>query len=85
MALRRSTCPVGVDDTIGPWAGEACRGGFDFTVLFEEAILTIPLQCVFLLILPTRIMHLVKSDCKVIPSIQRQLKAVSCCARRRIQ
>ncbi|KAK4139084.1 P-loop containing nucleoside triphosphate hydrolase protein [Dichotomopilus funicola] len=33
-------CDV-VDSTWGPWAGPNCRGGLDFTLTFEEAILTI--------------------------------------------
>nr|POF13541.1 abc transporter c family member 9 [Quercus suber] len=42
-------CPASVDQSFGPWAGPVCRGGFDFTLLFEESILALPLLCVFLL------------------------------------
>jgi ATP-binding cassette, subfamily C (CFTR/MRP), member 1 len=53
------------DNSFGPWAGEGCRGGFDFTLLFEEAILTIPLQCLLLLMVPLRISHLAKLENRV--------------------
>ena len=32
---------VAVDSTWGPWAGASCRGGLDFTLVFEESILSI--------------------------------------------
>ncbi|AEO59326.1 hypothetical protein MYCTH_52715 [Thermothelomyces thermophilus ATCC 42464] len=32
---------VAVDITWGPWAGPSCRGGLDFTLAFEESILSI--------------------------------------------
>ena len=53
------------DDSFGPHAGQDCRGGFDFTLLFEEVILTIPLQCLLLLILPWRILHLLRLHARV--------------------
>ncbi|TAQ85919.1 hypothetical protein B7494_g5754 [Chlorociboria aeruginascens] len=39
MASTDSLCPA-IDNTFGPWATQ-CRGGLDFTLLFEETILTI--------------------------------------------
>ncbi|KAF4311832.1 Metal resistance protein YCF1-like protein 2 [Botryosphaeria dothidea] len=66
MSQPNQSCPVSVDDSFGPWAGSACRGGFDFTLLFEESILSIPLSCLFLLLLPSRTLHLVKSDVKIL-------------------
>lgn len=64
------------DDSFGPWAGLGCRGGFDFTLLFEEAILTIPLQCLLLLIVPFRIVHLSKLENRVGSGFLQPLKAV---------
>ncbi|RYP83764.1 hypothetical protein DL769_001296 [Monosporascus sp. CRB-8-3] len=61
-------CPAGIDDSFGPWAGHECRGGFDFTLLFEESIITIPLQCLFLLALPVRYLQLAKANTKVVSS-----------------
>ena len=42
-----------VDDTFGPHAG-SCRGGFDFTLLFEETILILLPVCLLVLALPLR-------------------------------
>lgn len=77
MSQQLIGCPEGFDDTFGPWAGPVCRGGFDFTLLFEESILSILPQCIFLLILPIRIGQLMKEDVKVVPSLLRWLKVVS--------
>ena len=77
MSQEPLACSAGADDSFGPWAGQ-CRGGFDFTLLFEESILTIPLQCLFLLVLPVRVVQLVKMSTKVIPSSRRLLKIVRC-------
>ncbi|TDZ58384.1 ABC transporter atnG [Colletotrichum trifolii] len=75
MWAPQSACPSGVDTSFGPWAGQLCRGGFDFTLLFEEAILAILLHAIFLLILTVRALRLARSDVKVVASIHRPLKA----------
>lgn len=77
MWVPQPACPSGLDNSFGPWAGKLCRGGFDFTLLFEESILTIPLQCIFLLVLPICVLRLARSDVKVVTSALRPLKAVS--------
>ncbi|AEO64844.1 uncharacterized protein THITE_35966 [Thermothielavioides terrestris NRRL 8126] len=48
-----------LDDSFGPHAGE-CRGGFDFTLLFEETILTLLPLCLLLVVLPLRINFLLR-------------------------
>lgn len=68
-------CPAGVDDSLGPWAGDECRRGFDFTLLFEEAVLAVPLHCLLLLVLPACALRLAGADVKVVASTQRALKA----------
>ncbi|EQB44229.1 ABC transporter [Colletotrichum gloeosporioides Cg-14] len=68
-------CSAGVDDSLGPWAGDECRGGFDFTLLFEDAVLAVPLHCLLLLVLPACALRLAASDVKVVASTQRALKA----------
>ncbi|CCF44599.1 ABC transporter [Colletotrichum higginsianum] len=68
-------CPPGMDDSLGPWAGESCRGGFDFTLLFEEAVLAVPLHSLLLLVLPTCAIRLARSDVKVVASTLRYFKA----------
>ena len=68
-------CAV-IDRSFGPYA-QNCRGGFDFTVLFEESILTLaPMGFVFL-ISPFRIVHLLKREKKVVPNALSTLKLVS--------
>jgi hypothetical protein len=41
MSDSRTPCSIAVEDTFGPIVDGSCLGGFDFTLLFEEAILTI--------------------------------------------
>ncbi|KAL9030430.1 MAG: hypothetical protein Q9196_001447 [Gyalolechia fulgens] len=53
-----------VDDTFGPYAG-SCRGGFDFTLLFEESILSILPLCLLLIIVPFRVVYLLRRRIKV--------------------
>ena len=60
-------CPPSIDNSFGPYAG-VCRGGFDFTLLFEETILTIPLSAIFFLIFPLRALQLYRNDKKVVRS-----------------
>ncbi|KAK4170055.1 hypothetical protein QBC43DRAFT_329617 [Cladorrhinum sp. PSN259] len=55
-----------LDDSFGPHAG-ACRGGFDFTLLFEETILTILPLGLLLLVLPLRVGYLWNRTKKVTP------------------
>ncbi|KZL81674.1 abc transporter [Colletotrichum incanum] len=64
-------CP---DQSFGPWAGATCRGGLDFTLMFEETILTIPLQCIFLLVLPLRLGQLYYMSRKTVPNNQSLVK-----------
>jgi len=48
-------CPS--DGKFGPGAGD-CRGGFDFTLTFEESILGLAPQLIFLLLAPIRFLTL---------------------------
>lgn len=58
-------CSVADEDTFGPFVNASCRHGFDFTLLFEELILTfVPLTTV-LLILPFRVWRLRRASDKV--------------------
>ncbi|KAK6449569.1 hypothetical protein FP744_10005819 [Trichoderma asperellum] len=60
--MSTASCP---DDTFGPWAGPQCRGGFDFTLLFEETILSILLSSIFILLSPLRILALFAAPIRV--------------------
>ncbi|KAL2817069.1 hypothetical protein BDW59DRAFT_175603 [Aspergillus cavernicola] len=75
MSQYLPSCPAHIDRSFGPWA-RSCRGGFDFTLLFEETILAIPLSCLFLLVLPIRMLHLIHTQTKVVKSPLRQFKVV---------
>lgn len=70
-----SECAV-IDRSFGPYALN-CRGGFDFTVLFEESILTLAPVGLSILISPFRILHLLKREKKVVPDALGVLKLVS--------
>ncbi|KAL2851369.1 P-loop containing nucleoside triphosphate hydrolase protein [Aspergillus pseudodeflectus] len=77
MAPRSPPCPITVDQSFGPWAN-SCRGGFDFTLFFEETILAIPLLCIFLLALPLRAWQLSRARSKVKKSPLRNTKLILC-------
>ena len=53
-----------IDDSFGPYAGE-CRGGFDFTLLFQETILSILPMILLLTLVPFRVAYLLKRERKV--------------------
>lgn len=56
------TC-ANIDRTNGPSAG-SCRGGFDFTVKFEELFLTVIPSCLFLAATLLRMLFLYKQQVK---------------------
>ncbi|KAL1959109.1 hypothetical protein VTO42DRAFT_2896 [Malbranchea cinnamomea] len=70
--LTNLTC-AHIDDTFGPWALH-CRGQFDFTLLFEETILTLAPLGLLLLVAPFRIAYLFKKEKKVVDSPLLHLK-----------
>ena len=65
-----------IDDTFGPYARQ-CRGGFDFTLLFEESILSILPLVLLLGIIPLRVLFLVRKSRKVQSSLLLPIKLVS--------
>jgi hypothetical protein len=65
-----------VDNTFGPHAYR-CRGGLDFTLFFEETILTILPLALVLCISPFRILYLSKRSVKVNKGILLYVKWVS--------
>ncbi|KAF1848738.1 P-loop containing nucleoside triphosphate hydrolase protein [Cucurbitaria berberidis CBS 394.84] len=58
MASNSTQNCASVDDTFGPYAGEQCRGGFDFTLLFGEVFLSILPLALLLGVAPFRIVYL---------------------------
>ena len=75
-AMARPASCKQVDDTFGPYAGN-CRGGFDFTLLFEDSILSILPLALLLLVAPFRISYLFRRAIKVDPSSWLASKLVS--------
>lgn len=65
-----------VDNTMHAWAG-SCRGGLDFTLLFEETILEILPISLIIMIIPLRIWQLSQKRPKVVSSYLLPFKLVS--------
>lgn len=72
-----ATNPCG-DGWFGPIvATESCRGGFDFTMLFESTILAVTPSACFLLLAPFRFFQLSRQSPKVVSSSLRMATLVS--------
>lgn len=54
-----------------------CRGGFDFTLLFEQSVLSLAPLIMLLFAVPVRLIELVGTDVKTIPSRLHLVKVVS--------
>jgi hypothetical protein len=65
------------DNSFGPFLDLPNRATFDFTLLFEEAILSIAPSAILLLLIPPRILRLWKTPRKVIGSYLQTTKIVS--------
>ncbi|KAI5463545.1 multidrug resistance-like protein [Mariannaea sp. PMI_226] len=76
MPQNSPSCPPWADSSFGPWAG-SCRSGFDFTLYFEETILSLPVLCLFLIALPFRLSYLIRADVTVVYSAVQPIKSVS--------
>lgn len=64
MSALSPKCPIDAESGFGPVAD--CYDGFDFTLLFEESILTIVPAGITLILLPWFISRLGRSDRKVV-------------------
>lgn len=76
MIIMSSSNCTKIDNTFGPYAGE-CRGGLDFTLLFEDTILTILPLGLTIIAASLRFMFLSKEGIKVIPNLFVYIKLVS--------
>ncbi|PVH72311.1 P-loop containing nucleoside triphosphate hydrolase protein [Cadophora sp. DSE1049] len=66
------------DDSFGPGVQSSnCRGGFDFTVSFEESILTILPAACFIIFTPLRAIRLFKRRIKVKSTVIHAIKLVA--------
>ncbi|KAG8161209.1 hypothetical protein KVR01_009473 [Diaporthe batatas] len=66
------------DDSFGPHAGD-CRGGFDLTLLFEESILVVPINALFLLAAPCRALYLLRKNTAKVEKSQWLYYKISLC------
>ncbi|RDL41711.1 Cyclic peptide transporter [Venustampulla echinocandica] len=65
MVNYTAPCSVADQNVFGPQVAASCLHGFDFTLLFEDSILTILPLGIALILVPLRIRALVKTDEKV--------------------
>ncbi|KAH8698352.1 multidrug resistance-associated protein [Talaromyces proteolyticus] len=72
-----SGCSLQADNRFGPVIDRGCRGGFDFTLLFEQAILGLVPAVAFLLVCPVRLQILVKRDVRTQPHLMRLAKLIT--------
>jgi ATP-binding cassette subfamily C (CFTR/MRP) protein 1 len=79
--LYNSTSAICGDDTFGPAIGNcesgAVRGDFDFTLLFEQSVLSILPSALLLLVVPWRSLQLASQSRKVRKHSSHGLKIVS--------
>jgi hypothetical protein len=61
---RSSSCAIAVEDVFGPIVSPECLEGFDFTLLFEESILAIPILGLLVLLSVPRMGYLLRSPHK---------------------
>lgn len=64
-----------IDDTFRLYA-LSCRGGFDFTLLFEETILAVLPLALVVFAVPFRVFYLFRRPRKVVHSVLLPLKIV---------
>lgn len=53
-------CAPTADAAFGPLISDHCRGGFDFTLVFEQSIFVLAPGCVLLLLAPFRLAVLLR-------------------------
>jgi hypothetical protein len=53
------------DNSFGPVVIPGCRGGFDFTLLFEQSYLSIVPSAVLTIAFPLRLQYLLRHDIKL--------------------
>jgi ATP-binding cassette, subfamily C (CFTR/MRP), member 1 len=74
MASPPSNCTFKLDSAFGPAVQTGCRGGFDFTLAFEHAILTLLPAGSFSLVFLARFVQLARSDVKRVSHTLRRVK-----------
>lgn len=60
-----SGCSFEADNAFGPVMNSGCRDGFDFTLLFEQAIFGLIPAVAFLIFSPVRLQSLAKCEVRI--------------------
>ena len=71
-----SICTSNADDFFGPRV-EACRRQFDFTLLFEQSVLSIAPSALFICLISLRVAQLYRVDRKTLSNTLRNVKLVT--------
>ena len=69
-------CSPEADQAFGPIVAVECRQGFDFTLYFEQSILSIVPSVILLALFPIRFYKLYRSSVKTVPDSLHGVKAV---------
>ena len=59
-------CSSGADNAFGPTVDGSCRDGFDFTLLFEQVMLSIIPSLLLILLAPPRLYTLYRASIKIL-------------------
>jgi len=68
-------CPIGADDSFGPQV-IGCRENFDFTLLFEQSVLSLGPSALMLITCVPRILQLYRYAVKTVSTPLRIYKSV---------
>ncbi|PTB70684.1 P-loop containing nucleoside triphosphate hydrolase protein [Trichoderma citrinoviride] len=80
MNISAPLCAPTADAAFGPVVDAACRGGFDFTLVFEQSIFVLLPASLLILVAPLRLIQLRKASVKVTDHVSRAIKlAVTAC------
>ena len=77
MNISAPLCAPTADAAFGPVVDAACRGGFDFTLVFEQSIFVLLPASLLILVAPLRLIQLRKASVKVTDHVSRAIKLVS--------
>ena len=74
--MRSSPCTIDLEGKFGPQVDNACLDGFDFTLLFEESILSVSISALLLSAVPLRIAYLMRQPQKAVGGVLHLAKLV---------
>ncbi|KAH8585367.1 hypothetical protein B0O99DRAFT_531040 [Bisporella sp. PMI_857] len=74
MSIKGTECSYSADNVFGPVVAAECRQGFDFTLFFEQSILSILPSSLFLLAVVPRLVRLHSAQIKTASNFFRRTK-----------